>query len=177
MSENQLALGNNGNSEAIDGLLLACALARVNAITGQECLAMTGASKAMVVEAINSEACKRLAIRIQTDGLAQEVAAQLDLYRAQLALRERLQDPELSTSALLAIGQFLYSIGGIKERRQVKVAQATGPVFSVVQIYESDSPDVIARKQRQATNGIVLHLPLGVSEQAIDMGGSNEPRC
>ena len=171
MSENQLALGKGGNSEAIDGLLLACALARVNAITGQECLAMTGASKAMVVEAINSEACKRLAIRIQTDGLAQEVAAQLDLYRAQLALRERLQDPELSTSALLAIGQFLYAIGGIKERRQVKVAQASGPVFSIVQIFDTDPPEVVALKQQQAVHGVALHLPASVSTKNVDSGG------
>lgn len=151
-----------------DSFLLACALLRIKAITGEECLALTGASQKDVVSVINSDQCKQLAIRIQTDGLAHEVAAQLDLYRAQLALRERLHDPELSTSALLAIGQFLFTIGGMKERRQVKVAQASGPVFSIVQIFDTDPPEVITLKQRQAAHGIAIHLPASVSTKTID---------
>jgi hypothetical protein len=148
-----------------DSFLFACSLLRIKAITGEECLALTGASQKEVVGVINSDQCKQLAIRIQTDGLAHEVAAQLDLYRAQLKLRERLDDPELGTAALLAISQFLFSIGGMKERRQVRVAEASGPRFSIVQIFDTDPPELVAQKRLQAADGIVIHLPSALSSK------------
>lgn len=156
-----------------DKFLIACALARVKAISGAECLAMTGATENEILTAINSDECKQLGMRIQTEGFAQEIAAQLDLYRAQLELRARLRDPELSTSALLAISQFLFAIGGMKERRQVRVAESTGPVFSIVQIFDTDSPDEVARKQRVAGRGITIRLPRYANNAPIisDMEG------
>lgn len=148
--------------------LIACALLRLRAITGEECLALTGASQKEIVSVINSHECRQHAIRIQTEGLAQEVVAQLDLFRAQLKLRERLYDPEIGTPALLAISQFLFSIGGMKERRQARVAEATGPKFSVVQIFDTDPPELVAQKRKQAAAGIAIYLPSNLPTNSND---------
>ena len=154
-----------------DGTSIACALLRIKAISGEECVALTGASQDAIMQLVNTDHCKQLAVRIQTEGFAHEIAAQLDLYRAQLKLRARLDDPELGTSALLAISHFLFSIGGMKEKRQVKVAEAAGPKFSVVQIYDTDPPEVAAQKRRQAANGIVINLPSApMSTKSTDKG-------
>jgi len=158
MSNQPLTLPVDPN-DTESALMLACALVRIKAITAAECQAMTGAVQSDIIKTINSEPCKRLAVQIQVQGHAHEVAAQMDLYRAQLKLRERLSDDEISTSALLAISQFLFNIGGMKERRQVKVAEAGKPAFNVVTILESDPPDVVEAKRRQvAGSGIVIDL-------------------
>jgi hypothetical protein len=136
--------------------LLAVALARIKAITGEECIAMTGATQAEILSVVNTPECKALGVRIQAEGLASEVSAQLDLFRVQMKLRERMDDPDIATNTLLAIGQFLFGVGGLKERRQVRVQEAAQQSFGVIEIFSDDSPEDIARKKNGSKSGISI---------------------
>jgi hypothetical protein len=136
--------------------LLAVALARIKAISGEECLAMTGASQSEILSLVNTPECKALGVRIQAEGLASEVSAQLDLFRVQMKLRERLDDPDIGTSTLLGIGQFLFGVGGLKERRQVRVQEAAQQSFGVIEIFSDDSPEDVLRKKAGAKSGISI---------------------
>lgn len=153
--------------------LQACALARMKAITGIECQALTGESQKDILAMINTDECKALAMQIQVDGLASEVSAQIDLFRTQMKLRERMDDPEIGTGTLLAIGQFLFTVGGMKERRQAKVQEAT-PKMGVFIIQNHHSDLDIAGMREGFSGGIGIDFRSDKKQAVIDNSGEIE---
>ncbi len=152
----------------------ACALARMKVITGQECQALTGATQSDILAAINTDECKTLATQLQINGIGTEVMAQLDLFRTQMKLRSRMDDPEIATNTLITIGTFLYNLSGMKERRQAKV-QETAPKMGVFVIHDHHTAEDIARMKEGYTGGLTINLSGKKLPTVIDADeGENE---